>query len=288
MKQDYEDFLLHQASQFEKVFVLAGNHEYYIGGFNSPQHSVGAIKQRIRAICNKHPNLMFMDRDSIVIDGVRVVGCTLWSEIPREHRKTTQGSINDYHLCYVDVDAPGGRDEGAAGGRLCGSNESKASAMRPGSLAMSPSPDVEGSLEMGQLCFIADEEEAPKKNLRLLKARDTTRWHKEDVAFITREAKQAKSLGQRLLVLTHHAPTFKDTSNPRYLVSPLRLAFATELDYMFDWKGKSDFSAIHTWVSGHTHWSTDQIIGGVHIVSNQYGYSNTSESIYKPNFVVTV
>jgi len=35
--EDYKKFLLKQANQFEKVFVLAGNHEYYYGNIVGTQ-----------------------------------------------------------------------------------------------------------------------------------------------------------------------------------------------------------------------------------------------------------
>jgi hypothetical protein len=132
-----------------------------------------------------------------------------------------------------------------------------------------------------------------------------------------------------VLVLTHHAPTARDTSNPCFADSSIRTAFSTPLEYMMDYRGDSDCSAIHTWISGtasqsieaashsitqhhiaprqhhtapwqhvlfswrvniamvhealflfsgHTHWSTDQYLNGVHVVSNQYGHNLLSSS----------
>jgi len=35
--ENYKNFLLKQANQFEKIFVLAGNHEYYYGNIKGTQ-----------------------------------------------------------------------------------------------------------------------------------------------------------------------------------------------------------------------------------------------------------
>lgn len=148
-------------------------------------------------------------------------------------------------------------------------------------------------LGIGELCFIedtAETEKKPKKDtqLRKLTVQDTQQWHLRELEFIKNELKKAKERGQECLVLTHHAPTFHDTSNPLYLRSPIRSAFSTNLDYMFDRSEGSPYCRLHTWVSGHTHWSTDQKMGGVRIVSNQYGYTNSSECTYKPDFVIKI
>lgn len=104
----------------------------------------------------------------------------------------------------------------------------------------------------------------------------------------------------------------------------LSTAFATALDHLFDYGGRSDTSAVHTWAfgtcmcavfavcfflvflpghavlrrahgdvvfAGHTHFLCDQIVNGVHMVSNQYGYiqdRETDTSNYNPEFVVVI
>lgn len=551
----YKEFLLHQATQFEKVFVLAGNHEYYNNGLKANQHlSVNQIKQRIQGICDLNERLVFLDRKSVVLNGVRVVGCTLWSAIQSEKRKIVQQSVNDYHLCYVEntpfdplafsssptsfscsnprsqpsafasclspmdpspspypsatssssssssfsdcmelvypcsspcasascsfvpsssssapslppsssfdliypccsssccsshiappsttashlqkkqpftvsppssasspsssfsrislpsvklkqthsssslehslisssscstsassaplslpnacaktvastfyIPSPLSSSSSPAASSSCPSNSSSSylhpqsvklkSPLRPASSSsFSASPSHHSTAESATAttkqcpsspssslthlhtfpfsssasssacstrtkipepflpppCLSCSDSSfsapvacssltspatlgspsAPR--LRRLTTRDTNRWHREEVAFIHTEALEAKRLGQKLLVLTHHPPTFRNTSNPNYADSPIRVAFASDLEYMLDWRGKSDFSAVHTWVSGHTHWSSDQLINGTHVVSNQYGYTGTSECIYKPGFVISV
>lgn len=237
--EDYKNFLLLQAERFKRVYILAGNHEYYIGSFGAKKLTAPEVKARIQSLCDSHPRLMFLDKRSEVVEEgkVRVVGTTLWSYIPPKSRKSVESGVNDYHLCYM------------------------------------PDPTSEDGV-------------------RLLSSEDTVSWHEEELEYIKAEARAAKAAGQRMVVLSHHPPTFTDTSNPMYRTSPIRWAFSTDLEYMFNYNGEhgpdTEFSAIHTWACGHTHWSCDQTINGVHIVSNQYGYTGTAECTYKPGFVVSV
>ena len=52
--------------------------------------------KRTEEICKKHPNLIFMNRRSYSIAGVRVVGTTLWSFVPEDDTMEVQYSLNDY------------------------------------------------------------------------------------------------------------------------------------------------------------------------------------------------
>jgi hypothetical protein len=56
-KEGYEKFLLQEAEKYEKVFVIAGNHEFY--------HEIQSVTlDKIQRICSQHPNLVFMNRTS--------------------------------------------------------------------------------------------------------------------------------------------------------------------------------------------------------------------------------
>jgi hypothetical protein len=92
------------------------------------------------------------------------------------------------------------------------------------------------------------------------------------------------------LVITHFPPICANTSNPVYLAQP-RL---TNNYFAWDNLVKSeqiDPTKIHTWVSGHTHWSYDFIDPGTKIryVSNQMGYLNeVGESNFNPGLVIEI
>ncbi|KAH3761968.1 Serine/threonine protein phosphatase [Pelomyxa schiedti] len=83
-EEAYVDLLADVSTKFERVFVVAGNHEFY-------RNEYTATRKYIRELCGVFGNVSFLDRDSIVVGKVRVIGCTLWS---------SEGSLrfNDYYI----------------------------------------------------------------------------------------------------------------------------------------------------------------------------------------------
>ncbi|GAQ91717.1 hypothetical protein KFL_008380070 [Klebsormidium nitens] len=75
--------------KFETVLIIAGNHEFYGGEYEE-------VKSKIAKLAKKHDNVHFMDRKSISLRGVRVIGCTLWSRVPDHARDVVRNTINDY------------------------------------------------------------------------------------------------------------------------------------------------------------------------------------------------
>ncbi len=54
------------------VLYLAGNHEYYEGEFEAVQRAMGAAARK--------RSVELLDCSEVVVDGVRFLGCTLWSD----------------------------------------------------------------------------------------------------------------------------------------------------------------------------------------------------------------
>lgn len=73
-KQKYTDFLHKVSGQFDKVFVVAGNHEYW----HHPD--MNAVNDQIYKVCGSKNNLFFLKDDKHILDcGTTVYGSTLWS-----------------------------------------------------------------------------------------------------------------------------------------------------------------------------------------------------------------
>jgi len=216
--EKYRNLLLTAASKFKKVFVIAGNHEYYKGTYHDQ-------KRRIQEVCNeKSDTLVFMDKTSILVDGVRILGTTLWSHVPNEHAVIISRSINDYNLIQV--------------------------------------------------------EEGDK--FKKLTTAISNSWFEDERKWLHDEIEAAKGRGEKVIVLTHHAPSFKQTSAPEHDGSPNNGAFATNLEYMMG-------PPVVAWCFGHTHYSSDQIINGTRVVSNQVGYISFAEkSRFEPGKVIYV
>jgi predicted phosphodiesterase len=240
----YEKFLLQQAERFTHVFVVAGNHEYYMNEFNVNPMTVAEINAKIQALCDRHESLHFLNRKSMVVDGVRFVGCVLWTEIPPAYRVKIARGINDYHYVFTEKDEKS-----------------------------------EDLLDDFQLHMFKDRPE-----VRMITPEDTTAWHYDDLVWLQAQFEEARAQGQRVVVLTHHPPTAQGTSNPIFYNSPLRHAFQNNLEEVME----EHNDVIKVWGSGHTHWSCNQSIEDILVVSNQFGYQGSSESTYDPMFTITV
>lgn len=99
----YQQFLYKQTERFQHVIFLAGNHEYYnqrikiikrqndrasVKSVNNdelpPLMTTDEQQKWMRDVANSKPNLHFLERDGLEINGVVILGTTLWSWIP-EH-----------------------------------------------------------------------------------------------------------------------------------------------------------------------------------------------------------
>lgn len=96
------DFAAELAARCPVVYV-AGNHEYY-------RSSLPALTDQLRAEANNR-GVHFLENDSVVIDGVRFFGCTLWSDFKLfgvEHETEAmafaQIGMTDYHLIRKSPD----------------------------------------------------------------------------------------------------------------------------------------------------------------------------------------
>ncbi len=70
----YEHFLQHVSGLFEKVFLIAGNHEFY-------GSTVEGTLPLIRELVSKFANITFLDNTMEEYAGFCWIGTTLWSDI---------------------------------------------------------------------------------------------------------------------------------------------------------------------------------------------------------------
>lgn len=78
------------------VIYVHGNHEAY-------GKSLEQVQAKILAACELHPNVHFLDCGEIVIDGVRFLGATLWTDFRllgddtrQSAMRTAETGMNDY------------------------------------------------------------------------------------------------------------------------------------------------------------------------------------------------
>lgn len=285
MLPKYSAWLQQVARDFTRVYVLAGNHEYY-------GVSVSEGNRALEAICALDPKLLFMSCTRDNIGDVLVLGCTLWSHVHKHAEASVLRHLNDYRL-------------------------------------IKPSGSYSASSAAAAVLLELSAE------------------HDKHVGWLTDEIAAATRANRRVIVLTHHAPTFLGTSAPQF-ATPLwdvkNCAFATNLEHLFASFGcegtltpaalsipaqaqtggvstavedrsssavailgaassasaplaadlrLSVNSTVCAWISGHTHHNCSHVVHGTLIVSNQKGYElwgHPSEGgpPYRSDAVITV
>jgi predicted phosphodiesterase len=108
-EKNYETFLAEQSIKFKRVFIIAGNHEYYNkinysteGIFSSMANvkyrTMKETEDKIRQICSKYHNLTFLTtNESFLLSDTLFIGCPLWTEVDENAEKY----MNDYQKIFI-------------------------------------------------------------------------------------------------------------------------------------------------------------------------------------------
>jgi hypothetical protein len=102
-QDEYKKFLLSISQDFDKVFVLSGNHEYDI--MNKFNYSFTDIDNQIENICDMRNNLIYLQKKKFTLcenDNVDLIGCTMWTKKPvkklqlhQEHLEFLEKSLKE-------------------------------------------------------------------------------------------------------------------------------------------------------------------------------------------------
>lgn len=98
------------------------------------------------------------------------------------------------------------------------------------------------------------------------------RLHETSLLFLKDELQKHKHDGSKVLVLTHHLPSFQ-LIDPQYKESGMNHLFATNLDDLF-----RDYT-IHHWICGHSHFPIQKIIENTKVWMNPVGYPGENKDI---------
>lgn len=240
----YRDFVLLQASRFKRVFIVAGNHEYY-------RSSIQEVDAALTALAALKPNIYLLNGvgHEFEEDGVvtRVLGTTLWTFVPDQHKDFIRMALNDYRQIRV-------LDEGV--------------------VVPPPSFDTPKEEE--------DDNEIPQPlKGRLFTIDDSIRLHRLSVGFLEEEIKRAKKDNANVVIFTHHGPTGQHSTlkKPAEDEKVFEYAEYTDLEHLMG-------PPVLLWGFGHTHYSSRQLIRGTMVVSNQLGYVHPVMDHFDPNFKV--
>jgi predicted phosphohydrolase len=97
-KAEYASFLKWCSQRWRFVVVIAGNHEYFC---DDAVRTMDETDAEIRRITTMLGNVLFLQNgESVSVDGVRIIGATLWSAVdPAIHEAVlTKG---DYTMTYT-------------------------------------------------------------------------------------------------------------------------------------------------------------------------------------------
>lgn len=246
--QLYEPFLKYCSENFEHVFYIAGNHEYYNDSKaikylktkhfiekSVPEEELRRISARfpretpedritkIKEICEKYPNIHFLDKEiySIPNTNITVVGCTLWSRLDMDPYLYHQ--FNDFNMICTDKDT-------------------------------------------------------------ILTPKVYDQWFEEHLEFITTTlpALHEKCPDEKIVVLTHHCPAYEIiTENYRLNDLNNMNSFFANNDLVTPF-GKN----VKVWLCGHTHGCKKINMEGVIVATNTFGYEWETIDGFKPDAVI--
>ena len=210
-------FILHHLEFHDVVYVL-GNHEFYgqlysklLWAFDKP--TTKRINQRAEELGLKG-RLYFLENNSVVINGVRFVGSTLWTDFDNGNpvsMMSAKAAMTDYRkIVFNEM-----REDGYLYHREM----------------MTP------ELVLGV--------------------------HRKSVSYLS--SVLSDNFHGKTVVVTHHLPSRRSVSE-KYKDDSLTPAYASYLDLLVEDSG-ADF-----WLHGHTHSSSDYLVGDTRVVANPRGY----------------
>jgi predicted phosphodiesterase len=103
-------FFDYVSANWQKVFYVAGNHEYYAKSparlwAKKPPVPMFETQKRIQSILQPYHNIHYLHHDAPAVylpeENVAVIGTTLWTHIPDVLKDTAQSAMNDYTLIPV-------------------------------------------------------------------------------------------------------------------------------------------------------------------------------------------
>lgn len=235
----YHTFFQECCARFPHVIYIAGNHEHYHGDF---AHTHNRLRERLGYLKNLH----ILDKESITINDVLFIGGTLWTDMNKEDPNTLyaiRGVMNDYRqidnsaeMCSVRTYVPKDKPVG----------------MTDEEWIKLPYDDR----------HVAKFIQRPSQFIPETSVAD----HKSMLKVIE-EAVAAAPVGQKIVVVGHHAPT-KASTHPRYADETLiNGAYSSDLtDFILD------RPQIKLWTHGHTHHVLDYMVGTTRVLCNPRGY----------------
>lgn len=119
---------------------------------------------------------------------------------------------------------------------------------------------------MGEYFFVKTRNAATDEQLARFRPEDALAAH--DVALSALRGAVATAAGNRMIVITHHAPS-RMGANPRAMGNGLDGAYFSDLD-----REIASLECVPVWIHGHTHVATTYRIGSTEVRSNARGFAS--------------
>jgi hypothetical protein len=97
--KEYASFVKDLSKRYSTVLIVAGNHAFYTCDYSQ-------VREAIRELEDGLPNVIFLDRKCVELNGIKIIWCTLWSHVPPACEHVVEAALNDYMLIRT-VDASG-------------------------------------------------------------------------------------------------------------------------------------------------------------------------------------
>jgi UDP-2,3-diacylglucosamine pyrophosphatase LpxH len=94
-RDTYTPWIKDVCARHKAVIYVKGNHEDYAGHME-------ATEDHWKAMANHIDNLHFLHRDTVVIDGVRFIGCTLWTPLNNPMDALVANQMNDFNMIWAN------------------------------------------------------------------------------------------------------------------------------------------------------------------------------------------
>ena len=254
-----------------KIVYILGNHEF----FNHTYESVRAFWRDYR-----DPRLFFLDNSSVVIQGIRFCGCSLWTDFDGDNahsKKRALESVSDFRRISKECSTKIGE---FPPNNLSESRFVTNSATNTLVPSASNTESKRVSTYMPRFASAGHKRPEPplkQADLRNWTPDDALAAHRECLAFLTREL-ETPFVGPTVFI-THHLPSFRSVTVD-YQKSDLNGAFATNLHYLLE----KHPGIVHAWIHGHVHETLDYNLHGTRILCNARGLVRP-RVLENPNFV---
>lgn len=94
----YEKFLDVMSYSYDNIYLISGNHEYWnLDGCTKMTKDETDIC--INTIVSKYNNIHYLNNKSVIHNGIKIIGSTLWSYIDYRYANI---NIGDYHMISYD------------------------------------------------------------------------------------------------------------------------------------------------------------------------------------------